>query len=272
MKYRLVGLVLALAGCDLGESAEAPDVPPAQSELSLRGVVPDDALLVGVTEAPSGRRYVLDRDSGLYELGSSSPLVWNTTGLTGIELTDVVALDDERFAVTATNDGFLFDARNHGLSSYFCYLPALPSEPQGQTVSVSQMLQQQGIAVEQRTDSVAFNPDTQRLFAQPRTFRLDTGAVAGSELFVFSSSGGQPIQVVPLGPDFVTGGMAATITGRLLLGSHNLIYEVELSGAISVFRELDSAFEITGMSATPKGELLILDGPGQRLLTLRGAL
>jgi hypothetical protein len=43
--------------------------------------------------------------------------------------------------------------------------------------------------VKQRTESVAFNPNTRQLFAQPRTIRTDTGSVEGSEVFVFAEAG-----------------------------------------------------------------------------------
>ncbi len=270
MKYLVFGLAFAISGCDFGETSQAPAPPsPSQSELVLRGL-PDDALLVGVTIAPNGKRYLLDQRSGLYELnGANATLVWNTTGLTGIELTDVVAVDADHFAVTAANDGFLLDLRSHSLASYFCYLP--PIQPQTEEpISVSQVLQEQGIEVQQRTDSVAFNPDSGQLFAQPRTFRLDTAAVAGSELFVFGQTGGQPIQVFPLAEDFVAGGMTVRNGGRLLLGARNAIYEFT-AGSFNLLKELDPSVDITGM-ASANGTLLLLDGAGQRLFTIEGKL
>jgi hypothetical protein len=57
--------------------------------------------------------------------------VFNTTGLNGVELTDVVALDADRFALTAENDGFLLNVRTGGFESYFCYLPPPPMDPAG---------------------------------------------------------------------------------------------------------------------------------------------
>jgi hypothetical protein len=284
-KVLLVGLLVALNGCSRGtaDSSEPSDpVTTSSSAVELSELLPADAVLVGVTIAPDGKRYVLDQRSGLYEVGdSSATLVFNTTGLNGLELTDVVALDSERFALTAVNDGFLFDVRTKELTSYFCYLPAPPMPTPGDSggaagtpqpsypISVSQTLQLQGVAVQQRTDSVAFNPDTRQLFAQPRTTRLDTGDVAGSELFTFVESGGQPIQVLPITePGFVAGGMVAAPGNRLLLGSGTGVFELSANGDFKLLRRLYAAIDITGMARAPDGTLWLLDGVGRRLQKL----
>src|SRR6185503_7925468 len=195
----LIGLLVSLPACGWSEDTSVQPIRPAD-EVQLGALLPADAVLVGVAETPNARIFVLDQRSGLYELtGSSASLVYNTTGLSGIELTDVVALDSQRLALTAENDGFLFDLSTQELTSYFCYLPTVPPTQPGETptgggssstggspptneplVSISQTLQLEGIAVKQRTESVAFNYATRQLFAQPQTFRLDTGAVAGS--------------------------------------------------------------------------------------------
>ena len=275
-KIYMMGLLVALAGCDVG-TFSAPiteSESESESELELRDLFPDDAVLVGVTVAPDGRRYILDQRSGLYEISdSSATLVLNTTGLTGLELTDVVALDADRFALAAENDGFLFDRRTGTFSSFFCYLPAPPAPPEGlpteppiEPISISQALQLEGIPVKQRTESVAFNPDTRQLFAQPRTFRLDTGIVEGSELFVFGEGGGEPIQVLPFADtSFVAGGMLAAPGDRLILGAGNGIYELTLGVGLELLRELDASIDITGMARASNGDLWILDGPARRL-------
>lgn len=271
MKAFIFGLLFAISGCAVDRGT--PDVAPgSEAEASLRGLVPANAVLVGVTFTPEGKRYVLDQRSGLYEIGASSATqVWSTTSASGIELTDVVALDNERFAVTAENDGFLLDTRDHSFSSYFCYLPRSPTPP-AQPTTISQTLALQGIPVKQRTESVAFNPGSLQLFAQPQTVRLDTSTVAGSELFVFDQAGGQPIQVLTLDPSFVAGGMVAASGGQLIVGARNAIYELTSAGGLSLLLDLDASITITGMAVSPTGALWVLDGAGQRLIAVPGIL
>jgi len=264
-----LALMLALGGCDIGGSST--EAGPTTSE--LRGL-PADAQLVGVAITPNGKRYVLDQRSGLYRMeAAGAVLVFNTTGLAGLEFTDIVALDDARFAVTAENDGFLFDVSTGSLSSYFCYLPSPrnpgaggggPSQPVV-PISVSQTLQLAGIAVSQRTEAVAFNPNTGRLFAQPRTTRLDTGDIAGSELFVFEQAGGEPVSVFPLESGFVAKGMVA-VADRLFLGSGSSLWEAALDGALTPVGEFDSSIDLGGMALAPDGMLWVLDGKGRRLV------
>jgi hypothetical protein len=269
-------LLFALSGC-LG-ATEAPEVEPTPAtEIELTKLLPADAELVGVAITPEGKRYVLDQRSGLYELGGSSArLVFDAKTVPELVLTDVVALDESRFALTAVNDGFLLNLDTSLLTSYFCYLPAVPSDtPDDGPVSVSQTLRGQGIDVSQRTDSVAFNPATRQLFAQPRTTRLDTGATVGSELFLFAEQGGQPIQVLPLADlDFVAGGMAASGSlpdagdSRLILGAGNSIYEAASTGSLSLGRELEPSVNVTGMARGPNDSLWYLDGNARRLVSI----
>jgi hypothetical protein len=271
MKAFIFGLVVAISGCAV-DRIPRDAVPVDSEETSLRGLLPENAVLVGVALAPDGKRYVLEQRSGLYELGQSSATrVWDATALNGLELTDVVALDNDRFAVTADNDGFLVDVRDHSFRSYFCYFPPTP-QPPSQPITISQTLRSQGIAVIQRTESVAFNPNSLQLFAQPQTILLDTSTVAGSELFVFPPAGGQPIQVVRLPASFVAGGMVATSDGRLIVGFHNVVYELTLAGGLDLLRELDASITIAGMTGSSNGDLWVLDGAGQRLVAVRGVL
>jgi hypothetical protein len=265
---------VAIGGLLMAGACGTPEPPPKtgdfKSEINLAPLFPADADLVGVTVSPEGKTYVLDRVSGLYVLeGSHATLVYATP--TSIELTDVVALGGERFAVPAENDGFMIDVHNRTFASYFCYFPALPADPTVGPPSVSQSLRDAGIAVKERTESVAFNHVTLQLFAQPRTTRLDTGAVVGSELFVFSDAGGQPIAVQSMPSlSFIAGGMVAVDGTRLVLGQGNQLYEMNGAGAVpSLHKQLaDTTIVISGLALDSDGDLLVLDRAGRRLLEM----
>lgn len=282
-KLGRLALVVVLAGCERGSFPPEGVEATSDSQVELTKLLPPDAIVVGATIAPDGKRYVLDQRSGLYEIQESSArLVLDANGLGGAQLTDVVALDSWRFALTAENDGALFDVRTAELYSYFCYLPAPPTtpepDPMGQgggppvvttPLSISQTLQLEGVAVSQKTESVAFNPNTRQLFAQPRTMRLDSGAIAGSELFVFEEAGGEPVRVLPMpGPDFVAGGMVAVPGDRLLLGAKSTVYELSLDGSLIPLRELNDAVDISGMTLDESGDVWVLDGAARELVKL----
>jgi len=288
-----VAVVLGAAagfGCGDGERprggiAGQPPVPGFTLSEAEPGVVDlsawfdADSELVGVAVDEAGIRYVLDAANGLYRLGTGGAreLVLDARTLEqrygisrALELSDVVAYGPDRFLVTASDDGFLLDLWAGTFASYFCYLPPIDSdEAPAPVVSVSQELQLEGIPVTQRTESVAYNTLTGEIFAQPQTRRLDlpNGEVAGSELFVFSGTGGQPLSVQPLADlQFSAGGMIAR-DNRLLLGSGHALYE--LSGPdVHLIRTLEDDLVITGMALDRDDSLLVLDGPGRRLFDL----
>ena len=266
--------VLTAGAC--GTSDLQPTPTPTgefKSAINLAPLLPASADVVGVTVSPEGKTYVLDRVSGLYVLeGSRATLVFPAP--TAIELTDVVALGGERFAVPAENDGFMIDVHNQSFSSYFCYLPSIDPATVDPTVgppSVSQALRTAGIDVKERTESVAFNADTLQLFAQPRTTRMDTGEVVGSELFIFSDGGGQPIAVQSMpSVSFVAGGMVAAAGMRLLLGQGSQIFDMSGPGVAPSLRTqlADTTIDISGLALDTDGDLLVLDRANRRLLEM----
>jgi hypothetical protein len=277
-KVFVVFLLLGGCGAEQGNPSPSPS-SEFKSEVQLGALLPAGAQLTGVAVTPEGQTYVLDQRSGLYEIGkSTAKLVFATSDLAtrfGISpapmFTDVAALGAERFALTAENDGFMLDLHGGTFTSYFCYLPAPgPSSPP-QVLSVSTQFRQAGIAVKERTESVAFSPDSLQLFAQPQTIRLDTGEVVGSELFVFPESGGQPTQVTAMAElGFLAGGMVAVGGQSLLLGAHDRLYRATATGLPTLLRDFEAPIEIVGMARADDGALLLLDGAGQRLLEVSG--
>ena len=293
-RLTVAAVLLLVSACD-GTSnqpvmmpAPAPAPPaPAQptpgaewkAEVRLDGLLPAGAVPVGVAVDPLGRRYVLDRRSGLYQLdGQTAKLEVGSTELGALaglgldfELTDVAAYGRDFFVFTVENEGLVFDRRSRAITSRFCYLPAPLGPPppvDAPPPTVSQTLRMAGIEVKERTESVAFNRDNGLLLAQPRTVRMDTGVVAGSELFLFQPPGEQPVAHATFAdPGFLAGGMVA-LGARVLLGSGDKIFqraEYQLDPFI-VVRDFAAPVEITGMARDLDGDLLVLDGAGRRLL------
>ncbi|HEX2878405.1 MAG TPA: hypothetical protein VHO25_02600 [Polyangiaceae bacterium] len=269
-------------GPDLGTEPPEPvlgDLSDLQVSPPLSPLLPQGATLAGLAITPSGEYYVLDVHSGLYHLtagsqaGTTAELVFDTRDLElrydvnpGLQLTDVASMDDDRFLVTAANDGYLLDLQQDWFSSYFCYLPDISEEPT-EYISISQSMQAEGVAVEQRTESVAYNPQTKALFAQPRTVRLDTQQVVGSEVFMFDYAGGEPVLVIGLEQNFLAGGMV-TDGESLLLGRGNQLYRSTLDQGYSLILSLDAEVRIVGMARDPSGSIVLLDANTSTLITL----
>jgi hypothetical protein len=284
-------LVVGVFGCALAACSQetvlqpAPGAPASEevfvSELALAPLMPESRELTGVATTRDGL-YVLDRHHGLFEVLSDRVVPVFTLaelpsrfGLPAtLTFTDVVALDEQRFALTAENDGYLFDRSANTLVSHFCYFPPLEEAPDtGEPVflensSVSQVLTAQGIPARQLTESVAFSPESGMLFAQPRTFRMDTGEVAGAEVLTFpSSGGGAPEQVFPiLNPNFVAGGMVTDGGVRLILGAGNALYTMETNAQPALLRSFEADLRITGMARVASSLVVLLDDVGKRLL------
>ena len=280
MMWVAVAALLPIGACSTSDPPPSQDTPPGllTFPVDLARMLPPSADVVGVAVAPEGKRYVLDRHSGLYEINASGATrVFATSDLAtryglpaDLELTDVAALGAERFAITAENDGYMLDLHNQTFASYFCYLPPPPGVDGGTIVipTVSEALRSQGIAVKERTESVAYSPENLQLYAQPHTIRVDTGQVMGSEVYVFSEGGGQPIQVRELVlPSVLAGGMVTVAGGsRLILGIRNELAAVDPTSGPTVIRQLDASIDISGLALDTNGDLLVLDRAGRRLL------
>lgn len=283
----------------LGGEPATPRALIIAEEMDLAALFPESAQLVGVAVAPApldgtGTRYVLEATTGLYALeDGQARLVFDlqaATALRGtettsppVELTDV-AIDPfssqagaPAFIATAENDGFAFGLHNSLLQSYFCYFPEVREEGVNPAVvevppSVSQELRAQGVVVKERTEAVAISDLTGQLFAQPRTIIVDSGNVAGSELFVFEQTGGQPVATRRFDDvAFSAGGMVVAGGVQLVLGYQGTIYAgdrwgdpLRRVGAI----DLEQPVTITGMALDHTAGLFVLDGAGKRLLRI----
>ncbi|HEY6725006.1 MAG TPA: hypothetical protein VI197_13305, partial [Polyangiaceae bacterium] len=196
---------------------------PVEEQLEVASVTPLDMLpiddtLVGVTIDPTGStRFVLTEESGLFALADAgSTLVFDTNQLPASEFmpelpfTDVVALSNKRFALTAKNEGYLLDTQDQSLTRFFCYLPN--ETPSTTTESISQVLEAQGVAVYQITQAVTHNAELGLLFAYPITVGVDDGVVYGAEVGVFSDITGEPVSWTLVGGGEL---QAVSVTGMI---------------------------------------------------------
>lgn len=160
---------------------------------------------VGVAVDPGGTRYVLDEQAGLYRLdGATATLVLPLADFPVPDVavtppfTDLVALSPGRFAITAIGDGLVLDLGARTLTSYFCYVPdGLPED------------------YSQRTDAVAYDAVTDRIFAQPLTFD-SAGTLLSSQLAEYLGDSGINVDWFPL-DNAVHAGAMAVVPGRGLV-------------------------------------------------------
>jgi len=304
----LVGV--ASAACDAGATSDRfnqtpPGEPPTEqpsepteeqpsepeesgaAAFEVTSVTPLDGLpasdtLVGVAIDPSGTtRFVLTEEAGLYEMSEgSATLVFDSNHLPIMDFlpelpfTDVVALSNKRFALTAKNEGYLLDTQDHSLTRFFCYLPS-PSPDDTVEQSISETLTAEGVAVYQITLAVTHNADLGLLFAHPLTVNSHDGFVYGAEVGAFSDLTGEPMRwsLVPSGKLATAGatGMIADSSGIVTLARGVDLYSYDGASVPSRLDSLDryGVGEIAGLAAVPGTDhILVLDAQKRQLVEL----
>jgi hypothetical protein len=248
-------LLLLAAACSdplpAGEPVDTIDMRAATGLASLD--------LVGVAvEAETGRRFALDATTGIWEIdaaGAASPVVPMDSMLDSglavrLPFTDLVALGDDRLALTAIGDGFLLDLADATMTLHFCYEPGFQDIEE----------------VEQRTDAVTFDPATNRLIAQPRTYNVATGEVRASQIGYYDRDSGFDLQWYDLDVGFVAGGMAVSPELGLIVAAGERLYRFD--GAVHRFDEL-GRFGVGGVDGlafdAAAGTLLVVDNGADRL-------
>lgn len=265
---------------------ELPEIElPVDEHLEVASVtsldmLPAEDTLVGVTVDPTGAtRFVLSEESGLFAIANDgSTLVFDTNNLPLSEFvpelpfTDVVALSNKRFALTAKNEGYLLDIEDQSLTRFFCYLPA-ENDPTTSTESISQLLEAQGIAVYQITQAVTHNAELGLLFAHPITVGIDDGVVYGAEVGAFSDVTGEPItwSLVQDGElqSVSASGMVADDSRILTLSHGDSLYRFDGVSNPELIESLapHGVGEITGLAAVPGTDhILVLDGQHRQLV------
>lgn len=202
-----VGLLWLAVGC----GAEGrPPVDPV-SRVDLRATLShDDVLPVGFALA-DGRRYIFDAQQGLFALDGDR-VEWivemgqmpdpGPTAPIRPPFTDLVAYAPNVFALTAIGDGYLLDTEAMTLTQHFCYLPG--DDGTGAP-----------LAITQRTDAIAFDALTNKIWAQPIT-RDVAGTFIRSEVAVYDGTTGADEHWFQVGDEVVATAMLARDGGLVL--------------------------------------------------------
>ncbi|MEO0481810.1 MAG: hypothetical protein AAF196_20280 [Planctomycetota bacterium] len=243
-RLALALLPAVFAACSNSNSPNPVPVEPpgagAVSRVDLRSALGLATIEpVGVTVMPdTGELYLLDAEAGVYRLeaGPNGQSFFRRV-FTADELeiqvdpdspfTDLAAMGDGTFAITARNDGFLLDLADGSIQQHFCYVPSIIIGPNP------------GVGVEQLTTSCAFDVVNQRILAQPQTF-FD-GALIQSELGTFPITGGDGTDWHPMpSRTFIAGGMTVDESAVIWLGQADELYQYDLSTDELMFvRSLD---------------------------------
>ncbi|MCK5944291.1 MAG: hypothetical protein KAI24_20055, partial [Planctomycetes bacterium] len=198
--------------------------------------------------------YVMQADRRFRRLATATELEGQV--LPASAFTDIAGLGSGRFALTAQNDGYLFDADAGTIQQHFCYVPPIFISP-----------------VDQLTLGVAFDEVTGRILVQPIT--IQSTFVMSSEVGTFPITGGvgedwHPIQ----DPEFLAGAITCDSAGLLWLGRDAELFTYDLQTDTLTFEQSLTRFgvsEITGM-VFDRDDLLVVDGPSRQLVCIPAAL
>lgn len=254
---RLSFLIVLLAAC-------GSNVPQGGDELVLDDRAMElEARVQGITSA-NGVVYALGNNSVFRRIEGEWSRVW--TAEPGVlELLDIVALGDERFALTTRNMGFELDLSTGALTEHFCYEPGdiprdpVPQQPQP-TVEISR--------------SVAYAAEENLIVANPQTVTddvLQRGVF--SEVAIFDRTSGEELRFVNLrDAEFSAGGLVVLDFPTLIAGEGSTLVEIDFeTGNKRNFLGLGglNITAIDGLAIDREAnELLVLDAATQRLVTL----
>mgnify|MGYP003376221967 CR=1 FL=1 len=243
----VLGLTLLATACG---DTDPPE--PVAARIDLRAALAAaDASPVGVAIDAAGARLVLDEQAGLYRVAADgqATLVRALAALPdpGVQIrppfTDLVALGDGRFALTAIGDGFLLDLAADTMRQYFCYEPGGFPEDQ-----------------EQRTAAIAYDAAAGRLYAQPRTFDVD-GNFLRTEVASYDSTTGVDLSWRALPGEFAAGGMVAPGGDVLLLGAGRQLHRYDFAAfALAPVEDLGrfGVTSIDGLAIDPVARTLVV--------------
>ncbi len=218
---------------------------------------------VAVTVTPDGNeRFVFADDQGLYDIheDGTATRVMDMAAMPnpGVEIrlpfTDLVALGDDKFAITAIGDGFLLDTQAQTMALHFCYEPGFMPDD-----------------FTQRTDAVTYDAGKNQIIAQPQTFDGNSDVIQ-SDIGYYDRASGVDRTWYPLDVDFAAGGMAVGKAGELFLGAGDVLYQYDFDGnraaVIDNLRRFDIG-SIDGLAFDPtSNSLLVVDGSSDELVEI----
>lgn len=206
------GLAIGLCSLAIGCTTEAERPAPGPGRFDLRAAMDTsgDVDPVGVAISPDGQRFVFDEARGLFRLDgdravSVVPMSAMPDPGPAVRIrppfTDLVALATDVFALTAIGDGYLLDTSAMTLKQHFCYEPG--------EFPVEELVQ--------RTDALAYDVATDRLYAQPVTTTLD-GELRSSQVAAYDRASGIDIEWRVTEDDIAATGMIWLSEVGLVLG------------------------------------------------------
>ncbi len=259
MRLASFALVALLPAC----TPSAGEVVDTQQLSLLLGIDSPDAIGLSI-DPVDGTRYLLDANAGLFELdGDDATAILALDAFPEADVpvrsswTDLAALGDGRFALTAQTQGFLLDRDAGSLTRHFCYVPGfIEDQP----------------AFDQITQSLTYDPAANLLYAQPQTFEQESGEITSAEVGMFDPDGGGDLAWFSLpDTDYEAGGLAVDADGDLIAAWDDALYRISLasdpqSGTGDAEFELLGSLaeagirEASGLAFDPAtGHLLILD-------------
>ena len=226
-----------------------------------------DVTAVGVSiDSVTGQRFVLDANQGIYELSDdgTATLVLAAADFPAADpaprsaFTDLAALGNGRFALTARSFGYLLDVPAESLSQFFCYVPDM-MDPE---------------SFDQSTHTLAYDPVSGVLYSQPQTLdMLNNERVTASQIGTFDALEGADLAWnTRADAEFLAGGLTLLDSATLLLGQGSKLYRYTFDSDRPV---LDADLSnlgigvIEGLAYDPRTEtLLVLDAASDRLVEI----
>ncbi|MCA8943389.1 MAG: hypothetical protein KDB80_12570 [Planctomycetes bacterium] len=269
LKLAPLPALFLVAACGGGGSTPAESIDPAVQpvRVDLTTAVPNQVggpAPAGITVDPdTGEIYYLDARGGILRfdpIDQSFELVADARELYVVspqsDFTDIAAMGNGDFAITAMNDGFLFDLDDRSIRQHFCYVPGWVIEDPRPLI--------------QLTNSVAWDAVDRKLIAQPITMNTATNTNEQSELGTFPETGGEGQDWHPIPDAEFLAGATTVDGGTIWLGCEDSLYRYDLTVDSLAFDQSLARFEVTEIAgmAFRENELLVLDATTRQLVRI----